>query len=65
MKNNYNNIILNANYGVYNASSNVEVNAENNWWGDPQGPGYTGDKVFGNVDYDPWLLMETSTIKTV
>ncbi|MCW7754907.1 Ig-like domain-containing protein, partial [Desulfobotulus sp. H1] len=31
------------------------VIAAHNWWGDPHGPGYTGDWVSGNVVVDPWL----------
>lgn len=35
------------------------ITAENNWWGDPLGPGNeagsTGDIVENDVDYDPWL----------
>ena len=35
------------------------IDAENNWWGDPNGPGPVGpgagDKVTSGVDYDPWL----------
>ncbi|MEM7133767.1 MAG: right-handed parallel beta-helix repeat-containing protein [Chloroflexota bacterium] len=45
-----------------NASSNsILANAEQNWWGDPTGPeadanpSGSGDKVNGNVDFDPWL----------
>ncbi len=55
----YNNITGNTNYGVFNYDANVIVDAENNWWGDPSGPGGvgpgTGDKVSDFVDYDPWL----------
>ena len=52
-----NNLIQNTNYGIYNQSS-VSVNAENNWWGDPRGPNFYGDKTNGNIDFDPWLLSE-------
>ncbi len=57
---NYNNIEGNG-VGLQNDSS-LQVNAENNWWGDPGGPGADedgdsvyGDTVEGDVDYDPWL----------
>jgi len=53
---NYNNIFGN-DMGIDNVSS-VEVDAENNWWGDPSGPNHSpgeGDPVSDNVDYDPWL----------
>jgi len=54
-----NNIQNNTAYGVYNASSNVIIDAEKNWWGDPSGPGGvrpgTGDAVSDYVDYDPWV----------
>ena len=54
-----NNIQGNTLYGVYNASSLVTIEARGNWWGDPSGPGGegpgTGDAVFGNIEYSPWL----------
>ena len=59
----------NSDYGFYNASQTITVNAEHNWWGDDTGP-YDpsddrgsgglynpygrGDKVSDHVDYDPW-----------
>ncbi len=56
---NYCNITNNTRYGVQNLDSTLEVNAENNWWGDPSGPGGfgpgIGDSVSQWVDYDPWL----------
>ncbi len=57
---NYNNIEGNEEYGLVNLAGE-QVNAENNWWGDPGGPGADadndgvyGDAVSGDVDYDPW-----------
>jgi hypothetical protein len=54
-----NNIINNVNYGVY--STNPQVDATYNWWGDVSGPYHsttnpsgTGDSVSDRVDYDPW-----------
>lgn len=56
---NYNNICDNAGYGVCNLDSVVMVDAENNWWDDPSGPGGAGpgigDSVNQWVDFDPWL----------
>ena len=55
---NFNNIVDN-DYGVWNNTSGDSLNAENNWWGDPGGPGGvgpgTGNGVNLNVDYIPWL----------
>ncbi len=52
------NSIVGNNDGVDN-NMDVEVNAENNWWGDATGPSGagsgSGDSVSTNVDYDPFL----------
>ena len=54
----FNNITGNSEYGVFNESNSIFY-AENNWWGDPSGPGGagpgTGDAVSVNVIYEPWL----------
>jgi len=56
---NYSNITNNSGYGVLYAASEVVVDAEYNWWGDPSGPGGVGpgvgDEVSAFVDYEPWL----------
>ena len=58
---NWNNIEGNANWGfsTHNISSSVEIDATNNWWGDPSGPSGagpgTGDVVSDQVVYSPWL----------
>lgn len=45
--------------GISQQASTVTLNAEYNWWGDPNGPGPVGpgagDEVSLNVDYDPWV----------
>ena len=55
----YNNIFENSSFGIYNFSISNILNAENNWWGDPTGPGGdgpgSGDAVSDSVDYEPWL----------
>ena len=55
---NFNNIVDNV-YGVWTYNIGDSLNAENNWWGDPSGPGGvgpgTGNGVNLNVDYIPWL----------
>jgi len=52
-----NNILNNTEYGIYNVS--VTLTAENNWWGDPNGPGQGGDGFFGEVDAVPFLTFES------
>ena len=51
-------------YGILNVGT-VEVDAENNWWGDATGPSGlgpgTGDAVSDNVDYNPWLTYNKLT----
>ena len=58
---NGNSIYDNTLCGLYNDSSSL-IDAEENWWGDVNGPAHednplttTGDEVVGNVDYIPWL----------
>ena len=56
---NYNNIFDNDGDGVTNKNSSHWVDATNNWWGDPSGPGGSGpgsgDEVSDYVTYDDWL----------
>lgn len=51
--------ILGNPWGVYNGCYAAVVDAEDNWWGDPAGPGPVGpgagDRVSSGVDFDPWL----------
>jgi parallel beta-helix repeat protein len=62
---NSNNIVNNQTYGVDNLGTGV-LNAENNWWGGPNGPyhpvtnigGLGNNEVSDNVDYDPWCADE-------
>ncbi|MBF0227164.1 MAG: fibronectin type III domain-containing protein, partial [Desulfobacterales bacterium] len=53
-----NNLMRNTQYGISSYSS-IIVTAKNNWWGDVNGPNNTGDKIYGNVDYTPWLTEES------
>lgn len=47
--------------GVWNASSTMDVDARDNWWGMATGPTHTsnargtGDKISDRVLYNPWL----------
>jgi len=54
----YNNFCGNG-VGLENDSGNPLLDAINNWWCHPSGPSHSpgyGDKVSGNVDYEPWWL---------
>lgn len=59
---NFNSIIGNEAFGVYNAGTEL-VDATCNWWGDSDGPtpppvsniATTGDQVSDDVEYSPWL----------
>jgi hypothetical protein len=48
-------------WGIYNDDSDVTVSAEDNFWGDADGPRHStnpagrGDFVSDYVDFDPWL----------
>jgi parallel beta-helix repeat protein len=57
-----NRIIGNTQYGVKNDDTTI-LNAENNWWGSSSGPGPvgpgSGDKVSINIDFYPWLNINT------
>jgi len=64
----YNNITGNTGYGVINTDSTLTIDATNNWWGNPSGPGGfgpgTGDSVSLYVNYDPWLTNPVSVEET-
>ena len=66
-----NEITGNNNYGIYN-KTNHKINAENNWWGDTNGPicsgntTTTGDRVYwdvagGIINFFPWLSVAPQT----
>ena len=58
----FNNIYNNLPYGLTNEAAAL-LDATNNWWGANDGPDASpgsGDKVFGNVYYDPWLVIGIS-----
>jgi Dockerin type I domain/Right handed beta helix region/Bacterial Ig-like domain (group 2) len=53
--------VLNRNWAVYAASSSVD--ATNNWWGDPFGPGGgLSDSVSGAVTTSPFLLFDPASV---
>jgi nitrous oxidase accessory protein NosD len=58
---NFNNIVDNQSYGVYNGSTDT-LDATNNWWGDASGPYHAtlnpngmGDEVSDGVNFNPWI----------
>ena len=53
-----NNLIDNISYGLYNTGA--EIVAENNWWNDVNGPGYSEDLVYGSIDFTPFLETPSS-----
>ncbi len=61
-----NNFINNTKYGIYinDATEDITIDAENNYWGDSTGPTHTGnpsgtgDSVTDDVDYDPFSAVE-------
>jgi len=59
------NIYNNADYGVYNGTSDTSyaIDARYNWWGDASGPSPygSGDAVASNVLVNPWFGSTTST----
>lgn len=61
-----NNIQGNKKFGVINSDSTYLVNAQNNYWGAPSGPGGLGsgqgDKVGGNVNYTNWKTTPVNLI---
>jgi hypothetical protein len=64
VKINYNNIAGSGSYGLWVGEDVTEtVNARYNWWGNASGPYHptlnpsgTGDEVYGNAAFSPWLL---------
>ena len=68
---NFNNIVDNQSYGVYNGSTDT-LDATNNWWGDASGPYHAtlnsdgkGNKVSDSVDFEPWIGAAVDTEETV
>ncbi len=53
------NFINSNGYAINNMNDTVVIDARNNWWGDPTGPGGigpgTGGKIKGKVLFEPWL----------
>ncbi|MBA7525522.1 hypothetical protein ES705_17673 [subsurface metagenome] len=60
---NYNNIVGNTEYGIYNGAT-LLVDATDNWWGDTTGPTHPtnfdgkGDAVSDDVDFADWSKSE-------
>jgi PKD repeat protein len=66
-----NDIYANTNYGVYNDTPNVTVNAQYNWWGSATGPAHssnpsgTGNAVSDYVDFSNFLTYWATYIYTL
>jgi parallel beta-helix repeat protein len=59
-----NNFINNRDYGLLNSSS-LQVTALNNWWGHAEGPNFGGDKISGNIGFNPWREMPSDCVSGV
>lgn len=68
---NENNFSRSRRYAVNNTTSSMVINAENNWWNDPNGPSGSfgdstgtsvGDSVSNYVDWDPWSTVPIGTL---
>lgn len=61
---NFNNIVGNSRYGVWNQGGET-LDATKNWWGDVSGPGGVGpgagDEISTKVLYSPWLGADLGT----
>lgn len=56
-------IVNNTRYSIRNISTTT-VQAENNWWGDTEGPSGNGsNRISGFVDYEPWLMEDPTKVK--
>ncbi len=61
----YNNIHANTTAGVWNATTSMDVDARENWWGAASGPTYAGnsqgmgDTINDHVLFNPWLGQAT------
>jgi parallel beta-helix repeat protein len=68
---NGNDIYSNTNYGVYNDTPSVTVNAQYNWWGSATGPAHssnpsgTGNAVSDYVDFSNFLTYWATYIYTL
>lgn len=60
------NIYENEDLGINNVDPSVVIDATNNWWGSPDGPGGigpgSGDEIAGNVDFTGWRTDSVSTL---
>ena len=66
---NFNRIVGNGNYQLYNSNSAI-MNATNNWWGQNNGPTVSSTSpsdiyiTSGTVTYDPWLVLSVTVNPT-
>jgi len=61
-----NNIYDNFGYGIDNSDNSIQIEANNNWWGDASGPGGegagNGDEINGQVSCESWLAESVRVI---
>jgi len=63
-----NNITNNTGFGLNNIDTSVNIDAQENWWGDASGPTGagpgTGDEVSENVDFSNWRTEPVALVVT-
>jgi uncharacterized repeat protein (TIGR01451 family) len=64
-----NNIFANEALAVNNLDPSLTLDARDNWWGDPSGPGGegpgSGDEVSAGVDFSPWRTAPVALVTSV
>ena len=56
-----NNLLENGGFGINNVDASIQINAQDNWWGDPAGAA-GGDGINGFVDASGWKEKPVSVV---